>query len=297
MRRSTVVVLLAAVVCAIATWTGASVLGQPREHDRNTVSRSASPGPLRYLARGGYLPGSATRAASGSSETAGRSGTGAVSNATRPSQVLDLRNWYLTLPTGAKGDPDTVRQPALAGYSSEYFRLDQNRDGVELSANAGGVTTANSSYPRSELREMDGDKLASWSNETGTHTLAVRQAVTELPKAKPELVTAQIHDTESDVIEIRLEANRLIAQYADGKKEFVVDPDYVLGTPYDLRLVAADGRIDVWYNGSHAGGVAQSGSGWYFKTGSYLQSNTGRGDNAEAVGKVVLYAVDVTHSA
>ena len=146
-----------------------------------------------------------------------------------------------------------------------------------FTANAGGVTTANSSYPRSELREMDGDKLASWSNRTGTHTLAVRQAVTELPKAKPELVTAQIHDTESDVIEIRLEDNRLIAQYADGKKEFVVDPDYVLGTPYDLRLVAADGRIDVWYNGNHAGGVAQSGSGWYFKTGSYLQSNTDAG--------------------
>jgi hypothetical protein len=120
---------------------------------------------------------------------------------------------------------------------------------VVFTANAGGVTTKNSTYPRSELREMNGDEMASWSNRTGTHTLSVRQAVTELPEAKPELVTAQIHDAESDVMEVRLEDKRLIAQYADGEKAFVVDPDYTLGTPYDLQLVATDGRIDVLYNG------------------------------------------------
>ncbi len=165
-----------------------------------------------------------------------------------------------------------------------------------FTANAGGVTTKNSSYPRSELREMTGDRQASWTNGSGTHTLAVRQAVTQLPTAKPELVTAQIHDAENDVMEIRLEDKRLIAQYADGKKEFVVDPNYALGTPYDLRLVAAGGRIDVWYNNKRVGGIAQSGSGWYFKTGSYLQSNTDKGDAPNAVGRVVLYRVDVTHS-
>ncbi len=221
-------------------------------------------------------------------------------SATRPSQLLDLRNWYLTLPTGKAGRPDTVRQPDLDGYSSPFFQVDQQRDGVVCTANAGGVTTKNSSYPRSELREMDGAKQASWSNRTGTHTLAVRQAVTQLPRAKPELVAAQIHDAESDVMEIRLEDKRLVAQYGGknkgGKKELVVDPDYALGTPYDLRLVAAGGRIDVWYNGKHVGGIAQSGSGWYFKTGSYLQSNTDKGDAADAVGKVVLYKVGVTHS-
>jgi hypothetical protein len=86
------------------------------------------------------------------------------------------------------------------------------------------------------------------------------------------------------------------ARYADGEKEFVVDPDYTLGTPYELRLVARDGRIDVVYNGRPAGSITQSGSGWYFKTGSYLQSNTEKGDAADAVGKVVLYQVAVTHT-
>ena len=125
--------------------------------------------------------------------------------------------------------------------------------------------------------------------------MSVRQAVTELPEAKPELVTAQIHDAESDVMEVRLEDKR--DGPVRGRGEGVRPrPDYTLGTPYDLRLVATDGRIDVLYNGRPAGSIVQSGSGWYFKTGSYLQSNTEKGDAADAVGKVVLYRVRVIHA-
>ena len=314
MRRPSIVVLLAVVVCAPAWWTGAAVLAQPAPHHRSSAAApSGEPNPFRSAVRGGYSPGSATRAPSGPTpfvgeaevtasarRASGGADGGVAGSATRPSQLLDLRNWYLTLPTGSSGKPDTVRQPDLDGYSSRFFQVDPRGDGVVFTADAGGVTTKNSTYPRSELREMNGAEMASWSNRAGTHTLSVRQAVTELPTAKPELVTAQIHDAESDVMEVRLEDKRLIAQYGGddegGKKEFVLDQDYVLGTPYDLRLVATDGRIDVIYNGMPAGSIAESGSGWYFKTGSYLQSNTEKGDAADAVGKVVLYQVDVTHT-
>jgi Alginate lyase len=213
-----------------------------------------------------------------------------------PGQVLDLHNWYLTLPTGETGHPDTVMQPRLASYSSPFFKVDDARDGVVFTSRAGGVTTENSTYPRSELREMNGSELADWSNRRGAHTMELRQSVTALPPVKPEVVTAQIHDTESDVIEIRAEDTRLIAAYGDGKDEFVLDPAYVLGTPYDLRIVAAEGRIDVFYNGRKAGSAPVAGDGWYFKTGSYLQSNTGRGDAPDAVGAVVLYALRVSHT-
>lgn len=222
--------------------------------------------------------------------------TQATGPATSPGEVLDLRNWYLTLPTGQVGQPDTVRQPQLATYSSPFFQLDTAHDGVVFTSDAGGVTTKNSGYPRSELREMDGTEQASWSNRHGVHTMELRQAVLALPPVKPEVVTAQIHDTESDVIEVRLEDDRLIAAYDDGKQEFVLDPAYHLGTPYDLRIMAADGRIDVYYNGVRAGTVPTAGDGWYFKTGSYLQSNVGRGDAPDAVGQVVLYALRVMHS-
>ena len=213
-----------------------------------------------------------------------------------PGDVLDLSNWYLTLPTGRERDPDDVYQPALATYVGSYFRLNDTRDGVVFTANAGGVTTPGSSYPRSELREMSGGNKASWSNVRGTHTLCVRQAVTRLPQVKPHVVTAQIHDAEDDIMMVRLEGERLIAEYRDGNGEVVIDPAYRLGTPYDLRIVAADSRVEVYYNGELKGDIPESGSGWYFKSGSYVQSNTDRGDRPDAVGEVVIYSLQVTHS-
>ena len=209
---------------------------------------------------------------------------------------VDLAGWYLTLPTGKKGNPDTVRAPELARYSSTWFHPDKSTGALVLTANAGGVTTQGSDYPRSELREMNGSKLASWSNTSGTHTLAVRQAVTALPSAKPEVVTAQVHDSSSDVLEVRLEGTTLIAQYNNGKTDVTLDPKYSLGTVYDLKIVAAGGRIQVFYNGAKKADIARKGSGWYFKSGSYVQSNTSKGDKASAIGSVVIYQLDVTHS-
>jgi Alginate lyase len=245
-----------------------------------------------------YLPGSAVRARSSVRARSGGPGAvpGAVSDARHPADLLDLRNWYLTLPTGNKGDPDTVEQPALATYSSSWFHFDDARDGVVFTVNAGGVTTKNSHYPRSELREMNGTGKAAWSNTGGTHTLEVRQAVLALPDAKPHVVTAQIHDASSDVMEVRLEGSHLIVQYDDGHENITVDPDYVLGTAYNLRIVAADGRIDVYYNDVRKAEIVQAGTGWYFKTGAYLQSNPEKGDRVDAISQVALYSLHVTHS-
>jgi Alginate lyase len=214
-----------------------------------------------------------------------------------PADLIDLDDWYLTLPTGEEGDPDDVHPPDLASFfDSDWFRLNDTRDGVVFRANAGGVTTENSNYPRSELREMRGGEHASWSNETGTHTMILRQAVTRLPEVKPHVVTAQIHGGDDDVMLVRLEGETLMAQYDDGAGEIVIDPAYRLGTPYDLRIVAADRRIEVFYNDGLAAEIPRSGSGWYFKTGSYVQSNPERGDSPHAVAEVVIYSLRVEHS-
>lgn len=218
------------------------------------------------------------------------------STATVPGDVLDLSDWYLTLPTGTPGDPDTVHQPGLATYSGEQFRLDDARTGVVFTAHAGGATTKGSKYPRSELREMDGTDKASWSNRSGTHTLTVRQAVLALPPVKPEVVVAQIHDEEDDVLLVRCEGTRLVVQWDDGDSEAVLDPAYRLGTPYDLRIVAAGGRVEISYDAAPSVTVPKSGSGWYFKAGSYVQSNVDRGDAADAVGSVVVEQLRVEHA-
>lgn len=212
-----------------------------------------------------------------------------------PGDVLDLRGWYLTLPTGEPEDPDTVHQPDLAAYSGPHFRLDDARTGVVFSANAGGATTEGSRYPRSELREMDGTEKAAWSNRTGRHTLTVRQAVLALPLVKPEVVVAQIHDAEDDVLLVRCEGSRLLVEWDDGDSEAVLDPAYRLGTPYELRIVATGERVEIFYDGVRAAEVPASGSGWYFKAGVYVQSNPDKGEAPDAVGEVVVEQLAVEH--
>jgi hypothetical protein len=156
------------------------------------------------------------------------------------------------------------------------------------------VTTKNSHYPRSELREMSGSEKASWSNTSGTHILDVCEAITKVPAAKPEVVAAQIHDGGDDVLQIRLEGQKLMVQYDDGKSEQIIDPEYQLGTPYHLRIVAADSKVDVLYDGEKKAELPLTGSGWYFKVGAYVQANGESGD-ANSVGAVAVYALNVDH--
>ena len=77
-----------------------------------------------------------------------------------PGDLIDLADWYLTLPTGKQGDPDTVENPELATFTNEFFTLDDTGEAVVFSARGDGVTTKNSHYPRSELREMNGSQKA-----------------------------------------------------------------------------------------------------------------------------------------
>jgi hypothetical protein len=213
-----------------------------------------------------------------------------------PGELIDTNEWYLTLPTGKQGSPDTIEGSKLATYHSKFFNLTNARDGIVFNAGADGVTTKNSHYPRSELREMNGSEKASWSNTSGTHVFDVREAFTKLPDAKPEVVGVQIHDAEDDVMQIRLEGKKLMVQYHDGKSEAVLDPDYQLGTPFDTRIVAASGKVDVLYNGEKKAELPLSGSGWYWKVGAYVQSNGSTGDGAGATGEVVVYKADISHS-
>ena len=213
-----------------------------------------------------------------------------------PGELIDTNEWYLTLPTGKAGSPDTIEGSKLATYHSKFFDLTTARDGIVFNAGADGVTTKNSHYPRSELREMNGSEKASWSNTSGTHVFDVREAFTKLPDAKPEVVGVQIHDAEDDVMQIRLEGKKLMVQYHDGKSEAVLDPDYQLGTPFDTRIVAANGKVDVLYNGQKKAELPLSGSGWYWKVGAYVQSNGSKGDGAGSTGEVVVYKADISHS-
>jgi hypothetical protein len=223
-----------------------------------------------------------------------------ISPATIPAKILDLANWKITLPvdTSHSGSPDEITQPELATFVlSPYFYVDSAGDGVVFMANAGGFTTSSSSYPRSELREMtsNGSSNASWSNTSGTHTMVVKEAFTHLPDVKPHVVGAQIHDASDDVIEVRLEGSRLFVDH-NGTNLGDLNTNYALGTTYTLKIVAANGHIQAYYNDVLKVDYTHSGSGWYFKAGCYTQSNTSKGDLPSAYGEVVIYSLQVTHN-
>jgi hypothetical protein len=216
-----------------------------------------------------------------------------------PSDVLDLTNWKLTLPIGEEETPMEIEQPELESYALEpYFLLNADGTGVVFNANAGGVTTSGSGYPRSELREMtnDGADRASWSTSSGTHSMTIVQAITHLPEVKPHVVAGQIHDAEDDVVVIRLEDRRLFVDQG-GTNIGDLESNYTLGDVFTVRFVAGEGRIDVYYEDMTAPVVTYpvDTDGCYFKAGTYTQSNTERGDAPEAYGEVEIYDLAVTH--
>jgi len=213
-----------------------------------------------------------------------------------PAELIDTKEWYLTLPTGKEGSPDTVEGSELANYHSKFFDLTQARDGIVFTANAGGATTSGSHYPRSELREMNGEEKASWDGRKGTHVMELDQAITKTPSAKPDVIAGQIHGTSDDLMQIHLSGKELTVKYADGKKKVSLDDDYRLGTRFKVKIESSGGHVKVWYNGQEKADLPISTSTSYFKAGAYVNSNTSKGEKSSAEGQVVIYNVDLKHS-
>jgi hypothetical protein len=244
-------------------------------------------------------PGPAGPGGGGHTDSGGADGEGGEpgSIATVPGDVLDLTNWNLTLPIGDPGDPVKIEQPELDTYTLDpYFRLEGDR--AAFLANAGGVTTSGSHFPRSELREMTegGTEEAEWSTTSGVHTMTVTQAVTHLPDVVPHLVAGQLHGGSAYVMLVRLDDTRLWLK-SDGEDVGELDPDYVLGEEYTLRIHVEDGWIDVYYNdlSTPAASLPYDKSGCYFKAGAYSQSNTDYGDAPDAYAEVQIRKLEVTH--
>jgi len=225
-------------------------------------------------------------------------GSAASADERLPAQVLNLSRWRLTLPvdTDRPGRPDEIPSAELAAFQHpQFFFVRPDDGGVVFRAPCGGATTKGSSYPRSELRELqaDGRTRAAWSTADPTsHTLAIRVAVIELPPAKPHVVFAQIHDADDDLLLCRVEGTKLLIE-REGHKDVVIDRAYQLGTPFNFQLTAGQGRVQAWKDGRLALDWEVRRDSCYFKTGCYTQSNTERGDAADAAAAVVLHRLSL----
>lgn len=235
-----------------------------------------------------------------------------------PSQVLDLAFWKITLPIN---DAEEKYVPELLDYSIDpWFKLVEDEDGyaVQFRANHGGSTTSGSSNPRSELRELiqnyaerDSDSAASWSNTDGkTHTMWIKQKVTNLTCIKPHVVTGQIHHEDDDVVVFRIEGHKngsinstnthanIWLTDGDETNAFLVDGNYELGTVFTIKIISADGETRFEYNENPVPHIhVEEIDGCYFKLGNYTQSHEGTapGESSSAYAETLVYDYSITH--
>jgi hypothetical protein len=219
-----------------------------------------------------------------------------------PANVLDLRAWKLTLPTGSPGPapglpgiPREIKQPDLSTYQDENFT--RVGTGVRFRASVSGINQVGSKYPRCELREMtpDGKTGAAWSPVVGRHTMTITQQINRLPTKKAEVVAGQIHDAAGFVILVWVRGNgdgtaRVIARGINGT-DTTLDPAYVLGSLLTVQIEAATGVITCG-----AFSMPWTTGGCYFKAGVYTQSNvTIPGEDPTSGGEVLIRSLAVTH--
>jgi hypothetical protein len=216
-----------------------------------------------------------------------------------PGKLLNLTNWYLTLPIGEEEDPlDIYQKDGLNTYSvNPWFEVDSTKKYVLFRANCGGVTTSGSSHPRSELREMqnNGKDKANWSTSKGCHIMEITQKVTHLPAKKAIVVCGQIHGSSDDITVFRLEKNKLWATKGDESHGKLLSDEIALNKPFTIAFVAQKGSIEMYLDGERKFNYKKSATGCYFKAGAYVQSNVDKGDSANDYAEVGISALNVFH--
>ena len=229
--------------------------------------------------------------------------------AQKPSDRLDVTNWKITMPYNTAaigGNPDEIYQPDLKDWvDDKHYYINPNGEGVVFMAHCGAATTINSSYPRSEFREMrmdDNTDEASWSTgDSKIHKMEIIQAITNTPVVKPHVVAGQIHASGDDLTVFRLEGKKLFVDL-NGDDGPVLTNNYTTGDVFKVAFIAGNGKVTYEYNGEPVrdddGDIFElkcNESKCYFKAGCYTQSNVDKGDEPDAYGEVIIYSFFVSH--
>lgn len=223
-----------------------------------------------------------------------------------PGGNFDLSVWELQEPIGSPGNPTTIPTSQLVGrngFHDAYFFTDPVDGAMTFWDPENGVTTANSNYPRSELREMKGGAPANWA-VTGTHTLSATLKVTMVPD---HVCVGQIHlgtgtpASTKPLLELFYFATGAITlgieqspaggnevQHPVGNVPLGTKWSYVIGLSGNTITLAIDGGATQSFPMS----TTFNQENMYFKAGNYDQSV---GTNAAVGAKVAFYALKIFH--
>jgi hypothetical protein len=239
---------------------------------------------------------------------AGPSATAAVlaDPSVAPGGNFNLSVWQLQEPVGSPGSPTTISSSRLQGangFQDSYFFTDTRDGAMTFWAPEKGVTTPNSNYARSELREMNSNgSAANWSL-AGTHRLSATLRVVSVTS---NVCVGQIHlgtggTSTKPLVELYYHANGDIVagteNSPDGGQTLHTVGHVSIGKTWTYTIAVSGGHtIDLTVNGSvthYAIPSSFNAYKQYFKAGSYNQSSSSSTTNGARVG---FYGLTVSHS-
>lgn len=222
-----------------------------------------------------------------------------------PGGNFNLSIWQLQLPTGSPGSPTTIQPAQLkgpSGYTSGYFFTDKSDGSMTFWAPEKGVTTPNSNYARSELREMNANgSAANWSL-AGNHTLSAQLRIYSVTK---NVCVGQVHlgtggSSTKPLLELYYHSNGDIVLGTEnspsGGQATHTLGNVSVGTKWTYVINVTGNKINITVNGKKTSySIPSSFNPYkqYFKAGSYNQSSSSSTTNGA---KVKFYALSVSHS-
>nr|WP_221376984.1 polysaccharide lyase family 7 protein [Actinoplanes polyasparticus] len=230
----------------------------------------------------------------------------ALNPAVAPGGNFNLSVWSLQLPIGSPGAPQTIQPAQLKGangYSNPtYFWTDKNDGSMTFWAPEKGVTTPNSKYARSELREMNTNgSAANWAL-AGNHTLSADLRIVSVTKnvAVGQVKLGTGGPSTKPLLELYYRANGDIylgqqRSPTDGQTLHKLG-NVALGQRWTYVLNVRGNQASVTINGSRTNYTIPSSFNpykQYFKAGSYNQSSSESTSNGA---KVKFYSLTVSHA-
>ena len=238
-----------------------------------------------------------------------------------PGGNFDLSIWELQEPVGTTGSPNMVQPAKLvgaSGYSDAYFYTGTDGSMTFYCPVKGVVTTGNSSYARSELREMNADgTVANWAI-AGSHSLSATLKVVSVPdhvcigqihlgtalpgnSGTSTLPICELFYASNGDIKLGIESSATGSEGSYAKMPVITNVPVGQEFSYTIQLVA-NGTLTVTILDGKSNPVTVKTIdasfftyGVYFKAGDYDQTTPNNATYINDAATVSFYALHVSH--